>query len=222
MKLTGSNAHAYLGFYNEDNIIGTGSSTKPGTFYFILDRDEDRGLLEYFPAGTFFKSPASGTQITLKTNDRFLELDLMQVYKTSADFSMEQGTVDVGDDGDPGAQILDGIVSVSGSISGLFRYDENTGEFDDMTHNVINHFLPVIEDEGNGTYIRHSRDDSKVFLLVLLNGNAKAGQIENWLFVPINISSMSMSLGNTDAQNRDLSWSKAEGEAVKYSVPKVA
>jgi len=59
-------------------------------------------------------------------------------------------------------------------------------------------------------------------LLFCLNSNAKEGQIENWVFVPIVISSMSMSLGNTDAQNKNLSWTKGEGEAVIYKRPKAA
>ncbi|MCL2381333.1 MAG: hypothetical protein FWC64_07030 [Treponema sp.] len=59
-----------------------------------------------------------------------------------------------------------------------------------------------------------------MFLLVLLNSTAqgKAGKVENWIFAPINISSMSTSLGNTDAQNQDLSFSKGEGQVILYKI----
>jgi hypothetical protein len=56
-------------------------------------------------------------------------------------------------------------------------------------------------------------------MLTLLNSGGKTGTFENWLFVPINITSMSMSLGNTDAQNKELSFSKGEGQAIIYKVP---
>jgi hypothetical protein len=223
MKLTGSNAHAYLGFYKEENVVETGGVTEAGKLYLIMRKKAScSGIPASLPEGTFFKAPSEGSQITAADGDRLLKIDPQRLCKTSADFSLEQGSVDAGDDCDPGAQILDGIVTISGSISGLFRYDEETQEFDDVTNDIINHFLPVVEDSGTGVYTRHPRDDSRTFLMVLLNGDAKEAQIENWLFVPVNIASVSFTLGNTGAQTRDLSWTKAEGEAVKYSVPRAA
>lgn len=226
MKLTGSSAHAYLGIYDEDDIKTTGT-TDPDTLYFILsmakrENPADIGLLKGFSAGTFIKSPASGTQIDLKEGDRWAKIDKKRLSKTSADFSMEQGAVDVGDDLDPGAHILDGIVNISGSISGLFRYDEVSGNFDDVTEDIINRFLPVVKDNEKGVYERHARDDSRAFLLILLNSKVKDGQNENWLFVPVVFSSLNLPLANTDAQTRELSWSKGEGEAVLYRVEKKA
>ncbi|MCL2127641.1 MAG: hypothetical protein FWH38_05245 [Treponema sp.] len=219
MKLTGSSAHAYLGFYDEENKKKADDTLEAGEFYFIIKKDNKSSYPAELPEGVFFRAKA-GEKVT--GEDQFLKLDEERLCKTSASFSMEQGSVDAGDDCDGGAQILDGIVSVSGSISGLFRYDDVTGEFNDVTEKVISHFLPSVEEEAPGVYNYLPRDDSKAFLLVLLNGNAAAGQTENWLFVPVNLSSVSLSLGNTEAQSRELSWTKAEGQAIKYTVKKAS
>jgi hypothetical protein len=132
------------------------------------------------------------------------------------------GSVDVSDDCDPGATISDGVLSVSGSLAGLFRYDDETQDFDDVTDTIVNRFLDIVEDNGNGTYELHPRTDNQIYMLTLLNSGGKAGQTENWLFCPINITSMSMSLGNTDPQNKELSFSKGEGQPVIYKIPVAA
>jgi hypothetical protein len=132
------------------------------------------------------------------------------------------GSVDVGDDCDPGATISDGILTISGSLAGLFRYDDATQDFDTVTDVVVNRFLDVIEDDGTGTYTLHQRSDAQVYLLTLLNTGGAVGTTENWLFVPINITSMSVSLGNTDVQNKELSFSKGEGQPIIYKVPVAA
>ena len=167
MKLTGSNAHAYLGFYSSNEAIETVAQIKA--------------------------------------------LEGTQLYKTSASFEMEQGVVDIGQDSDPGAKMLDGIVNISGSISGLFEYDEATGNFNNVTADVLNLFLPYTD--GNEL----KRNNQKVFLKILLNSNAKDGQHENWLFVPIVISSLGLTLDNAEAQSREIAWSKGEGQAIRIS-----
>jgi hypothetical protein len=79
--------------------------------------------------------------------------------------------------------------------------------------------LDIVEDTGSGTYNLHPRNDASVYLLTLLNSGGAVGTTENWLFVPINITSMSVSLGNTDPQGKELSFTKGEGNAVIYKVP---
>jgi len=132
------------------------------------------------------------------------------------------GSVDVGDDCDPGATIPDGILSISGSLAGLFRYDDETEDFDNVTDIVVNRFLDIVEDKGDGTYVLHPQTDNQIYMLTLLNSGGKVGTTENWLFTPINITSMSVSLGNADPQNKDLSFSKGEGQPVVYKVPVAA
>jgi hypothetical protein len=224
MKRAGSNCYAYVGFYDEDNIVsGTGSNlTAANTKYLVLGKAASAsGIPSTVPAGSFFISPGSGTQLTLKTGDRLLKIDPVRFCKTTADVNAEQGSIDVGDDCDPGAQILDGIITFSGSIAGFFQYDSVTEEFDDVTKDILNRFLKIVEDTGSGSYTAHPVDDSKAFLMVLLNGNAKTGK-ENWLFIPINITSLGITMGNAEGQSKNISWTKAEGEAVLYIVPKAA
>jgi hypothetical protein len=129
------------------------------------------------------------------------------------------GSVDVGDDCDPSATISDGILSISGSLAGLFKYDDATQDFDNVTDIIINRFLDIMEDNGEGAYNLHPRSDVQIYLLTLFNSGGKSGTTENWLFVPINITSMSMSLGNTDPQSKELSFSKGEGKPTIYKRP---
>jgi hypothetical protein len=221
MKRAGSNCYAYIGFYDEDNVVsGTGSNlTVANTKYLVLKKGAASTI--QVPAGSFFISPKSGTQITLKSGDELLKIDPARFCKTTADVNAEQGSIDVGDDCDPGAQILDGIITFSGSIAGLFQYDSISEEFDDVTKDILNRFFKIVEDTGSGSYTSHPVDDSKAFLMVLLNGNAKTGK-ENWLFIPINITSLGITMGNTEGQSKNISWTKGEGEAVLYIVPKAA
>jgi hypothetical protein len=220
MKLTGIKALVYSDSLDCAAIIeGNGTlTTVADTFYFVFARGAGSDL----PVeDSFFKSPHT-TQITLVTGDKVYPIERNRFCKTSADISFEQGTVDVSDDCDVGATILDGNVQISGSLAGLFRYDDKTQNFDEVTDEFVNKFLNIISDDGAGTYELKPRNDQTMYLLVLLNSGAKAGQTENWVICPIVIASMSMSLGNTDAQNKDLSWNKGEGHAVIYKVPKTA
>jgi len=169
-----------------------------------------------FGKGFPFKAPKGATQITLVSGDSIYPLDPSRFCKTSASLSAEQGTVDVGDDCDPGATIPDGITTYSGSLAGFFRFDDETGDFDVVTDEIISRFFDTAQDDGGGLYVHKPRVDEPVYMLCCLNSNAQAGQTENWIFMPIVISSMSVSLGNADAQNKDLSWSKGEGPAVVY------
>jgi len=223
MKITGAKAWVFLDSFDKDKVI-TGldtEHTKAGQWYRILEKGEGSKLpLE---VGFPFRAPAlEEDEIQLTQGDRIYPLDPERFCKTSANLQAEQGSVDVGDDCDPGATILDGIVKATGSLAGLFRYDDETYDFDDVTDTVINRFFNIVKDDGAGLYELEPRNDDPIFMLCCLNSNAKVGQTENWLYIPISISSMSMSLGNTDAQNKDLSWSKGEGEAGIYKRLKAA
>ena len=46
--------------------------------------------------------------------------------------------------------------------------------------------------------------------LRILNNDAKEGDIQNYLIIPANFSSLSSGAALKDAQKRDISWSKAE------------
>jgi hypothetical protein len=217
MKITGQKAQVFIDSLNSSSIVTNGSTTKD-TKYFVIEKGTGSDIP--VPTGTFFISPhATEDQITLVTGDKLFRINPERFCKTTASFEFSMGSVDVGDDCDPGATISDGILSVSGSLSGLFRYDDITWDFDNVTDIIVNRFLDIIEDDGAGTYTLHPRSDAQIYLLVLLNSGGAVGTTENWLFCPINITSMSMSLGNTDPQSKELSFSKGEGGTHIYKVP---
>jgi hypothetical protein len=223
MKLTGAKAHVFFDSFDESRIItyeGTPVLTEPNRWYLVMERGEGSN----FPyEGSVIKSPhSSNNQISLVAGDKIFPIDENRMCKTSASVSVEEGTVDVGDDCDPGATILDGIVNITGSLGGFFRYDDQTQEFDTVTDSIFDHFFDTAEDDGEGVYGLTKRSNSPVYLLICLNSDANAGQIEHWLFIPAVISSFSPTLGNTEAQSRDISFSKGEGTAVHYKRPKTA
>ena len=215
MKLSGQKAQIFIDSLDNTAIIEEGSTTA-GQKYFVIGKGTGSNVP--VDAGAFFIAPHTGTQIELVEGDKLFKIDEDRICKTSASFEFSMGTVDVGDDCDPGATISDGILQISGSLAGLLKYDDVTQEFCDVTQTIINRFLDIVEDDGAGTYTITERDDSQIYMLTLLNSGAKDGAYENWLFVPINISSMSVSLGNSDAQNRDLSFTKGEGAPIIYKV----
>jgi hypothetical protein len=219
MKITGNRAQVFIDSFNNTSIVnGTGTNTTIAKQkYFVIEKGNNSNIPVV--SGTFFIAPSTGTQITLVDGDRLFAINEERFCKTNASFEFSMGSVDVSDDCDTGATISDGILSLSGSLAGLFRYDDETQEFDNVTDIIVNRFLDILEDHGDGTYELHPRTDNQIYLLTLLNSGGKVGQVENWLFAPININSMSMSLGNTDAQNKDLSFTKGEGIPLIYKVP---
>jgi hypothetical protein len=223
MKLTGAKAWVFFDSFDESRVITYGNVpvlTEPNKWYFVLER----GPNSNFPyEGSVIRAPSNlANQISLVAGDKIFPIEENRMCKTSASVSMEEGTVDVGDDCDPGATILDGTVGITGSLGGFFRYDDQTQEFDVVTDSIFSHFFDTIEDDGEGVYGSTERSNSPVYLLMCLNSSAKAGQIEHWLFIPAAISSFSPTLGNTEAQSRDISFSKGEGRAVHYKRPKAA
>jgi hypothetical protein len=220
VKITGQKAQIFLDNYSSTNVIvGDGTVTTDGKQkYFVISKGAGSNIK--VAEGTFFIAPKVGeTQITLVAGDRLLKIEPDRFCKTTASFEFAMGSVDVGDDCDPGATISDGILTITGSLAGLFRYDDVTQDFDNVTDVVVNRFLDIIEDDGVGNYVLHPRSDAQIYLLTLLNSGGGAGTTENYLFVPINITSMSMSLGNADPQNKELSFSKGEGAPLIYKVP---
>jgi len=219
-KYSGAKAQVFMDSKSSSSMVtGTGTNTTAAKKkYFVISKASNSTIP--VAAGTFFVAPAGGTQITLRTGDRLFALNEERFCKTSASFEFSQGSIDVSDDCDPGANILDGIITFSGSLDGLFRYDDVTGEFDIVTDSVINRFVNVVSDNGAGVYAVTPRDDSNMYILVLLNSGGATGTYENWLFCPVVITSFSLSLGNTDAQAKSLSFSKGEGQPILYKVIK--
>jgi hypothetical protein len=222
MKVAGAKAHIFFDSFDPSRIItGNGSNTTTaGMWYKVMEKDPAGDLP--FPVNYIFRAPVGSTQIALKTGDKIYPFEMDRICKTSADLSAEQGTIDASDDCNPGASILDGNIVRSGSIGSLFQYNDISGDFDDVTDIIVNRFFDIATDDGEGIYNLKPRNDDDVFMLVNLNSTAKAGQMEIWMCLPVIISSMSMALGNTDIQNKDMSWTQGEGPAVIYKAPKAA
>ena len=224
-KLIGNKAFIFFDTFEPQRTIhGNGViTTVPKTWYYIVGRGEPSGIPPGFIAGGIFRSPVQGSpQLVLRTGDRVMPIDQQRFCKTSADYSIEQGTVDVGDDCDPGASILDGIIKLSGSFSGFFQEDAETGEFTDITFEILNRYFSVAEDDGHGLYAITPQTADIMFMMILLNSEVKIGQTEKRLLTPIVLPSLSSSIGMQDAQNMDISWQQGEGQPLIYRVPRDA
>jgi len=220
MKRTGAYAHVFYDTYDASrNITGDGQrTTEPGQWYKIVSAAPGFGTVGHIPFDKgIFRAPLTGTQLTLYEGDVLFPINQSRICKTTCSVSMEEGTVDVSDDCDLGAFILDGNPQISGSLGKLFRYDNATEDFDEVTEEVLNKFVKTVKDDGAGTYEVSERENAQVELMINLNSNSKPGQTEHWLLMPAIISSASISLGNTDVQNQDMSFSKGEGDVVLYS-----
>jgi hypothetical protein len=224
-KLTGNKAYIFFDTYELSRIVhGDGKKTSQSkTWYYVVGRGEPSGIPAGFWSGSIFRSPKAGaTPLTFRTGDRVMPIDPKRFCKTSADYSVEQGVVDVGDDCDPGASILDGIIKLSGSFSGFYQEDLETGEFTDITVEILNRYFAIADDDGSGTYAITDITADIMFLMILLNSDVKAGQMEKWLLTPIILPSLSSSIGMSDAQNLDISWQQGEGRPLIYRVPREA
>jgi hypothetical protein len=224
-KLIGNRAVLFFDTFDPARVIaGNGVvTTAAATWYFVAGRGTGAsGIPDGFREGGIFRSPKSGSaQLVLQNGDRVMPIDTQRFCKTSADWSIEQGTIDVGDDCDPGATILDNVLKLSGSFSGFFQEDLVTGEFTDITFEILNRFFDLAEDDGSGNYAITPRTNDIMFLMILMNDDVKAGQMEKWLLTPIVIPSLSSSIGMTDAQNMDISWQQGEGQPLVYRTPHV-
>jgi len=214
-KYTGAKAHVFIDSGNS-TILSTGN-TVAGRKYFVMERGQGSAIP--VPAGMIFQAPRTGTQLALGTGTRLYLIDEERFCKTTASFELGEDAVDVGDDCHPASTIASGITTFSGSLSGLFRYDPVTDEFEDVIQDILNKFMTIVHDSGNGVYAVHPKDDSQAYILTQLNSGARTGQMENWLFAPIVINSMSISLGHGDPQSKDVSFTLGHGSPIVYRVP---
>jgi len=175
MKITGSKAQVFIDSFNNSSIInGSGeNTTEAKRKYFVIDKGKNSNVPVV--KGTFFIAPED-KQIILVEGDRLFAINEERFCKTSASFEFSYGSVDVGDDCDPGATISDNILSFSGSLAGLFRYDDITQEFDNVTDTIVNRFLDIVEDDGKGAYTIYPKNDSQIFYLHCLIQMARLGK----------------------------------------------
>ena len=218
MKKVGSAAHVFLDSFSASNVVAGPGITEKGQKYFVIEKNKGSSNIPVVE-GCFFIAPSEGQQISLSLGDRLFKIEPERYCKTNCSFEMSMQVVSADDDCSGSVKILNGITDISGSLAGLYNFNEETEVFSPVTDMVLNRFLDIISDNGSGQYTLYPRNDSTIYLLVNLNSGAKIGQTENWLFTPIIIHSMSTSLSNSDPMNQDLSFSKGDGVAVFYKVP---
>jgi hypothetical protein len=171
------------------------------------------------PVTGVFKTPdTSAIAITLGSGDEVIPLTLERICKTDAEINCEEGTIEVTDDCEEGftAMILDGYKSISGTLNGFLKYDEVTQSIATGVADILGRFFNVVTDDGEGTYSVTSASNEAFILFTCLNKDAAVGQIQNWIILPVLLSSLATGAALKDAQKRDLSWVKAQGYASLY------
>lgn len=176
------------------------------------------------PAGLaitgMFKTPDAGeTAITLLDGDSVYPYTLEVMCKTDGELSAEEGTVDVTTDCDGGyiVTIKDGLTNLSGSINSFISFNEETDEITTDQQELFGYFFDITTDDGAGGYTVTKKSDEEIFLFILLNKNAGLAQIQNYLLIPANITTLGTGAGLTDAQKSDVTWVKAPGLASFYT-----
>lgn len=199
--------------------VTTGALTA-NAWYEILTIGGTTALPTGFPVGAAFKTPdTSGTAITLAAGDSVYPLTLTQMFKTDANVQSEEGTVDVTDDSNADyiSEILDGYRKVSGTLNGFAKVDDATGVMATDTSTILDRFFAKATDDGEGVYTWTAPANEKFLFFMCLNKDAVATGTQNWLVIPILLTSVATGAGLKDAQKRDLNWVKAEGPCFRYT-----
>jgi hypothetical protein len=200
-------------------IEGDGlTSLAPNALYKVNSVAPTGSALPIEQETVVFMSPETGTDLILSVGDSVYPLSVSQLCKTETTITMEEGTIDVTDDCSGGyiQMILDGFVSISGTANGFLKFDEETQSVVDGVEYLMSLFVDIATDDGAGLYTYTPKDNYEIILTIDLNNNAEVGQVRNTLIVPAIFSSFGTGAGNTDAQKRDLSWTKGEGLATLY------
>jgi hypothetical protein len=220
MKKTGSRASVFFTSTSDGTPLlgGSAIATTAGKWYLVVKKLATGSGIPV-AVGAVFQAPKAGTtQVSVAATEELLLLKDNQLCKTRADWSAEQGSVDVTDDCSGGyvQSIIDGYTSLSGSFGRFMVFDDVTKEFTDVTMEVLNKFFDVVKDDAAGVYTLTARDGTQVIVRLLMNNDAKAGEYQNWLIFPAVFTSAGGSLGLKDAQNQDIAWTMGEGKAEIY------
>ena len=208
-----------IAFKSERGVAVTTGALDPNTWYEIKAVADTGSSLPIGEESAVFKTPDTGsTAITLAVGDEVYPLTLTRMCKTDAEITAEEGTIDVTDDCENGfnAMILDGYKTISGTLNGFLKFDDETGELITGASEIMGRFFNVVTDDGEGVYTVTAAENEKFILFICLNRNAEAGDIQNWIIVPVLLSSLGTGAGLKDAQKRDLSWTKAQGYTSLY------
>jgi len=170
---------------------------------------------------SIFRSPETGTAITLAEGDAVYPLALTEICRIDLEISAEMGTIDVTDSCDfPYAVTMpDGVVQLSGSINTMLRFDESTRLMEDVSKELYNKFFDVVRDEGDGTYSFEGQNTDELIFLIDLNKTTVAGDgvYKTYLICPAVLTSLTGNIAMTDVMKADYAWSKGNGPASLYS-----
>jgi len=200
-------------------IVGDASTPLAANSWFEIVSTAAISTLPIGEETAVFRTPdTTETAITPAVGDDVYPLTLEQMCKTDAEITAEEGTIDVTDDCENGfnAMILDGYKTISGTLNGFLKFDDETGELVTSAKEIMGRFFNVVEDDGAGTYTVTAATNEKFLLFMALNKNAAVGDKQNWLIIPVLLSSLGTGAGLKDAQKRDLSWTKAQGYVSLY------
>lgn len=191
----------------------------PNTWYEIAAVATTGSTIPIGEISGVFKSPdTSAVAITLAVGDEVYPLTLEQICKTDTEITAEEGTIDVTDDcsGGYNDMILDGFATISGSLNGFLKFNDETGELESGVAEILGRFFNTISDDGEGAYVVTAKENESFLLFIGLNKNAGIGDTQNWIIVPVLLSSLGTGAALKDAQKRDISWTKAQGYLSLY------
>jgi len=206
---------------SKGTLVTTGALAV-NSWYKIKARAATNSALPDLKIGTIFKTPQfSADVITLAAGDEVYPMTLTEVCKVDVEISGEAAVVETTDSCDYPyiSNIPDGFTNLSGSLNTMLRFDEETSELIDVTKDYLNKFYDIIEDDAEGVYTFMGKNDSDIYLMMLLNrhDNDTKDIVENWLIIPAVLTGVTQNVALKDVQKADFSWSKGQDPACVYT-----
>lgn len=204
-------------------VVGDGIAALGDNAWYRIDAYAGTSTLPFDPGGIkrFFKSPDSGNAIIPAVGDDVFPTPLTKVCTVDISLSSVKGTIDVTDKCSDGynENIVDGFTGSSGSFNAFLGYSETTGKLNAEQVEFLNRFYDIQDDDGAGVYALTPKNDNDLLLAILKNEDQAAvvGNTQEWVLIPVILTSMTNDDPLKGAQNQDLSWEKGEGPATLYS-----
>jgi len=205
-------------------LVSAATVLTEDSWYMIYERASSGSTLPAFDPyeGMIFKTPQDVTDaITLATGDSCYPLTLTEICKADVEFSGEMGIIETTDSCDYPytANIPDGFTNLSGSINTMLRFNDDDDELVSVNLDFLKKFYTIVQDDGAGTYTITAKDDSDLYLMILLNQDAtdEEGMIENWLITPAILNSITNNIALKDVLKGDFGWTKGQGPAAIYT-----
>jgi hypothetical protein len=193
----------------QETELSSGTTTA-GQIYVVLEKGA--GSTIPVDEGMMFYGPTSA--VTLITGDSLLPLNPEKVCKTTVSLSVTEGTVDVSDDCQTG-NLLNGITTFSGSFDGLFYFDRKTNEYTNVMKVVLNKFFDMVHDDKNNITIL-PKNNGNVYMLVTLVAANKAGEYDQYLFAPVNLTGTTLKTGDAEGLGQSVPFNQAPGVTHLY------